>query len=303
VRRLVCLAALAGCSSDPRLTFEPCDTCVADPDTRCISLEQCEHDRECPTGTRCWDGSCKVVPRRQIQPRTLREDTFDMVSATLLQRGFGVGTMVIEPANGGSAIHFVEPNASIEEVVCALYRCMPEVVNRGQRDYGDLAGDGLVIDNYEKCVYSESGHITGGDRIYTPLDMVRSRAPNNATNDLSCPRDPDRVQSVGLVTELAFACLAFDRFDLVAASPFLPVAPEKLEGMLAGIPKDATCANDFDPCYEPPLDDRFGTCFGHVCRARCLGNTDCIAPGAHCEHEPSPPGSTPTQLVGVCTGS
>lgn len=288
VRWSLCLVAAAGCSDDPRPAFEVCNLCVADRDTRCMLLDNCEHDRDCPTGTTCRSKRCGVVASRAE------------VDEDLLRGQFGVGSMFVETMNSDAELHWVKPNDSVKEVTCALYRCIPEVVRRGQRGGGDLAGDGLVIDNYEKCVYAESGRGTSADGVYKPLDINRSRAPSNVTNDPSCPRGLGRVPDIGLVIDLAFACMAFDSYDLVAVSPYIRIDPAALAGKLSSIPKDAICARDFDPCYEPLPANRFGTCHGHTCRARCLTDEDCTAPERCERQQPTESGPISSRLVGVC---
>lgn len=273
----VLLLILACCSPE---ASTPCaGRCASDPYPRCVSLDACERDSDCARGLTCTDGLCRVVIDRA--PSAQHE----------LQNGFGVRQpMEVRLDNTGTIVRWVQPNSDSKEVHCALFGCLPQVLEvNGVR----------VIENYEKCALLETNIMAAAQGDFSLFDRLQTRAPQHI--DATGCAGPFPVTRA-LVTDLLVGCLAYGTSSLVAVSDLVPVAPGDLRGQVGDVPASATCTTDFAPCVPAELTrSGFGTCLGPRCRARCQTPDDCKSLSKNvawtCQLDPFDPA---WQRVGAC---
>ncbi len=260
---------LLGCTVHSPIDPDCAGTCLADPLPRCLRTSQCASDNDCPRGAECDYAQHHCIA---VQERT--------ADFRLLQTAFEIGSMSLdlEEVGGKSVAHWVAPNSTVELVTCTVYSCRPEV-------RADVVDQHREIANYEKCALLESGrYVTIARSKQGDFDLSGGRAPQAI-------RPPDEQCSGaipstrGLASDLLVGCLAYDATHLVAASPLRPVrpgtvtlpVPVDVDERPVVIPEDATCAHDFDPCYDAE-QNRFGSCYEGACRRRCIDTPECRRP-------------------------
>jgi hypothetical protein len=228
---------------------------LADPRPRCLLLDHCSNDAECPRGAVCNNlGSC-------VAQKTRSSDE------TALIAGFETQPMVadLDVDESGATLSWVAPFRSVEIVRCVLFTCAPVIESQM----------GLLrIVNYDKCAYVETDFAVLQGVFDLGQTHLRFLTPeqSDARCDNRAPKAP------AIVSDLLAGCWAFDQTSLVAASRLRSVPPAGVSPF-ATIPRDATCATNGDQCYDSETD-RFGTCYAQSCRLRCLQDFECavVAP-------------------------
>jgi hypothetical protein len=271
---LVCIIVVAACGEPVR---PGCDgMCLQDPARRCIRMNDCSHDLDCPRGTSCTAaGTCIAAKNRTLNGSD---------ELTLIE-GFETVPMAanLDSSGTGAKLSWVAPPHA-ELIRCVLFTCLPEI------EHG--SGGLLTISNYDKCAHLEITYAT----LQGTFDLGAAHLPSfkAAKNDPSCPRATG--SSPLLVTDLLAGCWAYDAMQLVAATRLLDVPPAGVNDPDA-IPRGPTCTTNGRSCYDPD-GDWFGICLDGVCRTRCVANTQCLvvspAPRERCGR------AAEADLVGGC---
>lgn len=280
---LAASVAITACGEDPppeEPVSCPCSCTAADPVAHCVNTQDCESTADCPTGTVCapLPPSLEVFPEAQgsdplascgsSSPSKRCQLPLSQVGRQALNTGFEVpvfGLFRVD-STGYAALSWNPPEGT-HIVHCALFSC-PPVISESVRDDRRF----FHIDNYASCVMAAKVYEPGegvfdlGDAslAFTPAPRV---APGCG---VSSPR---------VVHSLMAGCWAYDKTEIIAATPLEPVSPAETFNFGDRFDLDCSSGVDGRTCTLP-AQPSLGICTQGVCRRPCVTRQDCEHDGA-----------------------
>lgn len=229
--------------------------------------DMCQSSDECVMGTQCLHPP-PLPPcgqDAQVAGRSCRiASTLGNLSDTLIT-GFKVPSFHLsKKANiDGTAAFTWTPPGEARIMKCALFGCVPEVVEQEEK-YDELYGRYRIV-NYDKCVLAE--------RLYEPANGTFN--VGDSVIEKTIPPEVDktwRPEKSWEITALVVGCWAFDTSRIIAATALMSVSPKEVFNYHHAI--DMNCSSgEKRSCW---LDDEqiWGTC-NPTCLKRCLTTHDC----------------------------
>lgn len=313
---LICLAAVGvtACSEDdppPQPQSCPCSCTAVDPVPHCVNTQDCSTTADCPSGTVCApltatavfpdaQGSDPLASCGSSSPSKRCQLPSGQAGRQTLSTGFEVPTFRLARLEGDryAAFTWIAPEET-HVVHCALFAC-PPVVSESFRDDRPF----FEIENYASCALA-SKLFEPGEGVFDLGDPSLAFDPGETASDCG-------TSSPRFVHELTVGCWAYDKAQIIAATPLEPVSPAETFDFGDQFDLDCSGGADGKTCSRP--DETLGVCVGGACRAPCVTQADCegveapAAPDAGTPDAGAPDAGDPSELrcvksgayVGVC---
>jgi len=293
------VALLGGCwtwSGDASPGVTACEegTCTSNPLPHCVR-DTCSSDADCASGLSCRTSESETVCQGGKTNTCAWGPAGEATSA--LVRGFNTRTMDLDRVPGTLRLLWTTPSRALF-VTCAIFTCAPVLGKRAQvteSDHRPTDEPYITILNANACVLE----LETSDNSRSSVTMTGKQTQVLAKS-CTATASEDRV-----FERLTAGCWAYDETSIIAASELIPIEPTDFPTNNA-IPRDASCTQEYDICYEP-THRFFGACVGASCSPRCTSRSDCeraefpllgTRPREQCGWSCSP--NVPGSSVGVC---